>query len=189
MIDIDIAKWSDNALVEEYLLTQNIGYFDELYKRYSNKIYYKCYSLLGDYVSAEDATQDIFLKLILNLSKFSQKSKFSTWIYSITYNYCVDEIRRLKKNKMIFDEEGQNLTEIADEEDDPLTSEANLVAMQATFDVIDEADRTILLMKYQDNMMVKEIAEILNLSESAVKMRLKRAKEKFQKIFMDILRI
>ena len=61
--------------------------------------------------------------------------------------------------------------------------------MQATFDVIDEADRTILLMKYQDNMMVKEIAEILNLSESAVKMRLKRAKEKFQKIFMDILRI
>ena len=102
MIDIDIAKWSDNALVEEYLLTQNIGYFDELYKRYSNKIYYKCYSLLGDYVSAEDATQDIFLKLILNLSKFSQKSKFSTWIYSITYNYCVDEIRRLKKNKMIF---------------------------------------------------------------------------------------
>jgi len=90
---------------------------------------------------------------------------------------------------MIFDEEGQNLTDIADEEDDPLTSEANLVAMQATFDVIDEADRTILLMKYQDNMMVKEIAEILNLSESAVKMRLKRAKEKFQKIFMDILRI
>jgi DNA-directed RNA polymerase specialized sigma subunit len=41
--------------------------------------------------------------------------------------------------------------------------------MQATFDVIDEADRTILLMKYQDNMMVKEIVEILNLSESAVK--------------------
>lgn len=162
-------------------------YFDELYKRYSNKVYFKCYSLLGDYGQAEDATQDVFLKIILNLSRFSQKSKFSTWIYSITYNHCIDQMRRLKKNKLIFSEDGE-YPETIEEDDGNLTTEANLVALQATLDVIDEADRTILIMKYQDNLMVKEIADILSLSESAVKMRLKRAKEKFQKIFFDVLR-
>lgn len=187
MIPEDYIEWSDNKLVDEYLLTQQMAFFDELYKRYSNKVYFKCYSLLGEYSLAEDATQDVFLKIILNLSKFSQKSKFSTWIYSITYNYCIDQIRKLKKTKMVFSEDGEMPDEVDDDESS-LSTEANLVALQATLDVIDEADRAILLMKYQDNLMVKDIADILNLSESAVKMRLKRAKEKFQKIFFDVLR-
>lgn len=185
--ETDINKWTDNALAEEYLKTQEIAYFDEIYRRYSNKIYYKCYSILGDFGHAEDATQDIFLKLILSLAKFNQKSKFSTWLYSITYNYCIDELRRQKKNKMIYVEDGQ-YNDIEEDEDDALIQEENYAALQATLDVIDEADRAILIMKYQDNLMVKDIAEILSLSESAVKMRLKRAKVKFQKIFKDILR-
>jgi len=188
LIAVDYIKWTDNTLVEEYLLTQHMAYFDELYKRYSNKVYFKCYSLLGDYTQAEDATQEIFLKVVLSIAGFNRKSKFSTWLYSITYNFCIDELRRLKKNKMVFDVEGDIHGELPDDEEDNLTSEANLVALQATLDVIDEADRAILIMKYQDNMMVKEIADILSLSESAVKMRLKRAKEKFKKLFLDILR-
>lgn len=188
LIAVDYIKWTDNALVEEYLLTQHMAYFDELYKRYSNKVYFKCYSLLGDYSQAEDATQEIFLKVVLSLAGFNKKSKFSTWLYSITYNFCIDELRRLKKNKMVFVEESDMQGEPTEDEEDNLTNEANLVALQATLDVIDEADRAILIMKYQDKMMVKDIADILSLSESAVKMRLKRAKEKFKKIFLDILR-
>lgn len=183
----DYKEWSDNKLVEEYLVNQQMVFFDELYKRYSNKVYYKCYSLLGDFTSAEDATQDIFLKIIVNLSKFNFKSKFSTWLYSITYNHCIDQMRRLKKNKMIFSE-GNDIDDPMDDSEESIINEVNLVALQATLDVIDEADRAILIMKYQDNLMVKDIANILNLSESAVKMRLKRAKEKFQKIFFNVLK-
>ena len=68
----DYKEWSDNKLVEEYLINQQMVFFDELYKRYSNKVYYKCYSLLGDFTSAEDATQDIFLK---NIERVHQISK------------------------------------------------------------------------------------------------------------------
>lgn len=88
---------------------------------------------------------------------------------------------------MIFSE-GNDIDDPMDDSEESIINEVNLVALQATLDVIDEADRAILIMKYQDNLMVKDIANILNLSESAVKMRLKRAKEKFQKIFFNVLK-
>lgn len=78
---------------------------------------------------------------------------------------------------MIFSE-GNDIDDPMDDSEESIINEVNLVALQATLDVIDEADRAILIMKYQDNLMVKDIANILNLSESAVKMRLKRAKRK-----------
>ena len=56
-------------------------------------------------VKSQDAIQDIFIKVLLNLSTFKQDSKFSTWLFSITYNYCIDVIRR----------DGKFLTEIIDE--------------------------------------------------------------------------
>ena len=180
-----VQEYTDAVLVEKYLQTQKQEFFDELYLRYANKIFYKSFSILNDHMLAEDATQDIFVKILLNLSKFSGKSSFSTWIYSITYNYCIDEIRRMKKEKLtIIDDDGA-LPDHVDEED-ALMHEANMEALKATLDVIDETDRILLLMKYKDNMLLKEIADTLSLTESAVKMRLQRAKAKFRKIYLSI---
>jgi len=89
---------TDEEAVEKYLRTQKGFYFDLLYERYSSKIYAKAISILNDEHWAEDCTQEIMMKLLLNLSKFSGKSKFSTWVYSITYNYCIDKIRNRKKD-------------------------------------------------------------------------------------------
>ncbi len=92
---------SDEEALEQYLLTQNVNYFNLLYDRYTNKVYAKCISMLKESELAEDATQEIFVKVILNLSKFSGKSKFSTWLYSVTYNFCIDIIRKGKKEIII----------------------------------------------------------------------------------------
>jgi RNA polymerase sigma-70 factor (ECF subfamily) len=179
---------SDAVIVENYLRTQDQSYFEEMYSRYANKIFYKCYSILKDSILAEDAVQDIFMKVLLNLANYSGRSSFSTWIYSITYNYCIDQVRRFKKvNAVISDQ--QEINEIGYEDEDYLIKEDNLEALRNTLDVIDEADKMILLMKYQDNLRLKEIAEVLSISESAVKMRLQRAKEKFRKIYTSVLQI
>ena len=61
--------------------------------------------MLADHGMARDATQDVFIKILLNLSKFTEQSSFSTWVYSITYNYCIDLIRKKKKNILIFTED------------------------------------------------------------------------------------
>lgn len=179
-------KVSDEELVKSYLETQESRYFDKLYVKYSNKVFSKCISLLKNEALAQDATQDIFLKIFLNLSKFGGKSKFSTWIYSITYNYCIDLIRKAKKEKNIFSEDIENAPDLAEEVPDSALLEIEVKKLKIILEKIPVGDKAVLLMKYQDDMSIKEISESLEKSESAIKMKIKRAKHKVQKVYKDI---
>lgn len=160
-------------------MTSNNYYFEILYKRYSSKVFGKCLTLLRDDFKAQDATQDIMMKILLNLSKFGGKSKFSTWIYSITYNFCIDQIRKSKKDKSDLVENLNELADIEDEVSDKLLLEVKLDQLKVICDELPIADKSILMMKYMDNMSIKDISEIIDKTESAVKMKIKRAKEKF----------
>jgi len=178
-------KISDEELIRHYLETQNSKYFEQLYGKYSTKVFSKCISLLKDEGRAQDATQDIFLKIFLNLSKFGGKSKFSTWIYSITYNYCIDLIRKKKKSGNIFSDEIERAPDLAEEVPDSALLEMEVKKLKIVLDIIPVGDKAVLLMKYQDDMSIREISETLNKSESAIKMKLKRAKHKAQKVYED----
>ncbi|MCB0645848.1 MAG: sigma-70 family RNA polymerase sigma factor [Saprospiraceae bacterium] len=176
---------ADEELVSEYLLTQNGRYFEILYQRYSGKVYAKCLTILNDNFLAMDAMQDIFMKVMLSISTFKSKAKFSTWLYSITYNFCIDETRRRKKRMMAGEEEIEKLTDTLEDED--LIEDERLISvkvdhMKEILGEMKEIDKSMLLMKYQDDLSIKEIVDITNKTESAVKMQLKRAKEKFVKI-------
>jgi len=145
--------------------------------------------LLKDEELANDATQDVFMKIYLNLAKFSGKSKFSTWVYSITYNYCIDFIRRRKKDRNLFsDDEVENVGEVIDDVPEKELLEMEVSRLKVVLEKIPLGDKTVLLMKYQDEMSIKEIAEILEKSESAIKMKIKRAKHKAQKTYKDIFK-
>ena len=178
-------KISDEELIRHYLETQDSKYFDQLYGKYSTKVFSKCISLLKDEGRAQDATQDIFLKIFLNLSKFGGKSQFSTWIYSITYNYCIDLIRKKKKSGNIFSDEIERAPDLAEEVPDSALLEMEVKKLKIVLDLIPVGDKAVLLMKYQDDMSIREISETLNKSESAIKMKLKRAKHKAQKVYED----
>lgn len=178
-------KTSDEELIAKYLETHESKYFDQLYLKYSNKVFSKCISLLKNEALAQDATQDIFLKIFLNLAKFGGKSKFSTWIYSITYNYCIDLIRKGKKEKNIFSEDIEKVADIAEEIPDSAILEIEVKKLKIILDKIPVGDKAVLLMKYQDDMSIKEISETLFKSESAIKMKIKRAKHKVQKVYKE----
>jgi len=188
LLSKDITKTiTDEEAVKEYLLTQKSQYFDVLYKRYSSKIFGKCLSLLKDEAKAEDATQEIFMKIILNMSKFSGKSKFSTWIYSITYNFCIDSIRRKKKDKSVLVEDLSIAHDKADEEaNEKFLLEMNVNRLKVVLDKISVDDKSILLMKYQDQMSIRDISGVLDKTESAIKMKIKRAKQKCKTIHSTI---
>lgn len=180
------SKKTDTELIHLYLSTRNSGYFQILYKRYSSKVYSKCISLLKNEAMAQDATQEIFTKIYLNLAKFSERSKFSTWIYSITYNYCIDYIRKKKKEKKLFSSEIEDPPEQIEEVEDAELLEMEVSRLKRVLENIPEGDKAILLMKYQEEMSIKEIAAALNKTESAVKMRIKRAKHKTQNVYKEI---
>jgi RNA polymerase sigma factor (sigma-70 family) len=175
---------SDSEIVREYLRTQNSSYFSMLYRKYSGKVYGKCISILKHEDEARDAVQDIFVKIMLNLGNFGEKSQFSTWIYSITYNFCIDVIRKKKKDKTLFSEDIERAPDVAaDEIPDEYLLEMDMKYLKQVLEELPTGDKMILLMKYQDDMSIKEIADILDKTESAIKMKIKRAKHKAQEIF------
>jgi len=176
---------SDEELVKLYLESQNVSYFNLLYKRYSGKVFGKCISLLKSESLAEDATQDVMVKILLNMSKFSGRSKFSTWLYSITYNYCIDFLRRKKKDPSVYVDDFVENLDVEDEVEDSFLLETNVKRLKILLEEIPTGDKTILLMKYQDDMSIKEIGEILEKTDSAVKMQIKRAKRKFRNIYEE----
>ncbi len=181
-----ISKKSDSELIKRYLESRDSAYFSMLYNKYSGKIYSKCISLLKNEALAQDATQDIFIKIYLNLTKFSERSKFSTWVYSITYNYCIDFLRRKKKEKNLFSDEMENPPDIVEDVPDNELLEMEVSRLKVVLEKVPVGDKAILLMKYQDEMSIKEIAAALDKSESAIKMKIKRAKHKAQKIYKEI---
>jgi len=176
---------TDEEVIEKYLSTHDKKYYSILYDRYSNKVFGKCISLLKSESRAEDATQDVFIKILLNLSKFSGKSKFSTWVYSITYNYCIDLIRRKKKDPSVLMDNIAEKNEPLEEIEDKFLLETNIKRLKIVLEEIPAGDKSILLMKYQDSLSIKEIGGMLDKSESAIKMKIKRAKFKFKKIYSE----
>ena len=126
------------------------------------------------------------VKIFLNLSRFSGKSQFSTWVYSVTYNYCIDYIRRKKKEKNIFSDEMERTPDVIEEVPDRELMEMEVSRLKKVLEAIPPGDKAVLLMKYQDEMSIRDISEILDKSESAIKMKLKRAKQKAIEHYKDL---
>ena len=160
--------------------------FGVLYDRYVAKVYQKCVGMTRDKDLAHDLTHDIFLKAFVNLTKFDHRSKFGTWLYSITYNYCLDTLR---KGQRIRSEEIDERVE--DGAIDDQAYEAKLLGLRAdrldlVISQLDPSDRALLLMKYQEDLSVKEIMEVMALQESAVKMRILRARERALRLYVQL---
>ncbi len=182
-----ITDYTDSELIARYLRDQNTMYFTVLYRRYAGKVFAKCISMLADEGQARDATQDIFIKVLLNLAKFTEQSSFSTWVYSITYNYCIDMIRKKKKMPLLFTEDlGKISRETDPEVPDSVLLEMKQERLEKVIDRLPPGDKAILMMKYIDDMQIKEIGEILGKTESAIKMQIMRAKQRSQAIYNEL---
>ncbi|MBD2751728.1 RNA polymerase sigma factor [Spirosoma validum] len=177
--------FSDEELVRLYVETQRNTYFEKLYERYCDKVYRKCLSFTKDPLRAEDLTHDIFLKLVVKLSSFREQAKFSTWLYSITYNYCTDQLRSHNLRREVYMDDNWERLDV--ESDDGLAEMAEMEAKQLekALHQLAPEEQTMLLMKYQDDISIRDIASINGLTESAVKMRLKRSRDKLRKNYLE----
>ncbi len=186
--NIQFQKLTDEELVEKIVIQNNTILFGEIYDRYAQKIYNKCFGFVNSKEEAKDLTQDVFLKLFTKLSSYKKQAKFSTWLYAFTYNLCVNFVNRDKENKInkLSDpiEDDEIYLHIEVNEDSLFQMQVN--KLQKALELIDPNDKSILLLKYQDDVSIKELVILLNISESAVKMRLKRAKSRITEIYNSI---
>lgn len=153
------------------------AYFEILYDRYHQKVFDKCLIFVKNRETAKDLTEDIFSKTFEKLSSFKQLSSFSSWLFSITYNHCIDYLRE-KKNLHYPNWSDENrLPEIIDESEETV-EDINYENLLVILELIHTEEKALLLMKYKDNLSLKQISEALRISEDAAKMRLKRARSR-----------
>ncbi|WP_111682918.1 RNA polymerase sigma factor [Winogradskyella tangerina] len=171
---------TDEALVEAIVKTNDTLLFEVLYDRYASMVYNKCYGFANGVDEAKDLTQDVFLRVFVKLASFKGKSKFSTWLYAFTYNHCVNYVTRNTAKKIEKQSvSSDSIENIGEDVDSTREFESMRVEqLKRVMELISPDEKMILLLKYQDNLSIKELSDALDIGESAVKMRLKRAKEK-----------
>ena len=156
--------------------------FTKLVQEHQTHVYNLCYRMLGEPEAAEDAAQESFLRAYQNLHRYDRNRPFPTWLLSIAAHYCIDRLRRRKLSMFSLDEESDEGTtyEIADPASpDP---EAESVKREERDQLhvllkdLDETDRAAIIMRYWYDYSEVEIAESLQLTVSAVKSRLHRAR-------------
>jgi len=171
--------------VVNLVVSGNTDALDELYDRYATAIFRKCFALLKKREQAQDATHDIFIKAFLGLSKLKDGQTFGKWLSIIAYNYCIDQLRINKKTftESLDDYYAETADHNSAEKEEKIQKDMELERLEQVFLQLHESDRLLLMMQYQDGMSIKQIQEVLGVGESAVKMRLKRAKEKLSKLY------
>ncbi|HZL11177.1 MAG TPA: RNA polymerase sigma factor [Prolixibacteraceae bacterium] len=166
---------TDEEIVHLIINSGNHELFELLYLRYFKKVRDKCFSFLKDSKLSEEFANDILTKAYEKIPGFKGNSSFSSWLYSITYNYCIDYLRVKKKLHYPDWNSSNEIPEIIDETEADL-EEASYENLLIILESVHPEEKVLLLMKYQDNLPIKHIAKTLRISEDAVKMRLKRAR-------------
>jgi len=164
---------------EKLILAQkgDVDAFSELVNAHQKAIYNLCHRMLGDPYEAEDAAQETFIRAYKSMQSYDMKRSFSTWLLSISAHYCIDQLR--KKRLKVISIEGTPYLEIPDPGPNPevsLTKREQHNRIKALLDTLSETDRAIVIMFYWYEFSYGEIAEALNLSSSAVKSRIHRAR-------------
>ena len=165
--------------------------FAQLVEVYEDKVYNLCLRMCSDREDARDLAQEAFLKAWRGLRFYKQEAAFSTWLYRLTSNVCIDYLRQKKRRSAVSfvtaDEEGVQL----DIPDPTPTPEQQVMDEQTKEQVanamsqLEEEFRLVLTLRVVEELSYDEIAEIMELKVGTVKSRLARAREKLRKILLE----
>lgn len=184
-------KLDDTSLVK-LVQKGDTSAFEELIKRYEDKIYSLAYRILNDKEEAYDVLQETAISAFKNIKKFKGKSSFSTWIYKIALNFALMKKRKqkslLKKAQILHSEDDDKLpqfaeiseqTNITDWSDNPILNLENEELKNLLLNSVNklpEKYRNVLILKELEGRPVEEVAKILGISTSATKTRLHRGR-------------
>jgi RNA polymerase sigma-70 factor (ECF subfamily) len=150
--------------------------FQVLYERHYNRVYTLARGVLLDHDEALDATQEVFLTLYKNIGRFDGRSQFSTWLYRVALNRCIQQGRKLRPRRLLeVGLDSQTLgTQMENWDSEPDAGVDRALAR------LDPNDRAVLVLFYWEEQSLKEIGEALGCKANAAKTRLFRARERFK---------
>jgi len=158
--------------------------YEELMRRYQRTLFNVCSRYLGNERDADDVCQEVMLKVLYGLKSFEGKSKFKTWLYSITYNECITQYRKERRKRRLMDALSLDPLEEASDEKAPKVEDP--VGLDRWLVHVNPIDREILVLRFVAELEFQEIADIMHMGLSATKMRYKRALDKLREKFAGI---
>ncbi len=179
----------DNYYINQVLKGRTSD-FSYLIDKYKDMVFTLAFRITGNREDAEEVSQDVFLKAYRGLAAFRGTSKFSTWLYRIAYNHSISRIRKKQPDILSYDsleirlDEWQGETDVNHERLDDIPA----TYVKQAFEQLEETDRAVLTMFYQDELSVKEIAGATGLSISNIKVKLFRGRKKLTDVLEKILK-
>jgi len=186
----DLASANDSDLVATAINGLE-GSFEELVRRYQRPISAYVYRMVGNYESALDLTQEIFIKVYASLRKYRSEFKFSTWIYKIAHNAAVDHLRRssTREQSLINGNDGDQFElpiesrrlspeQESERKERRIEIESVVRALPANY-------RELIILRHSQDLTYEEIVEVTGLPLGTVKNRLFRAREMMRQQFVN----
>jgi len=186
----DLTAASDRELVA--IAVDGVdGSFEELVRRYQRPISAYVYRMVGNYESALDLTQEIFIKVYNSLQRYRAEFKFSTWIYKIAHNAAVDHLRRsaTREQSLTVGSDGDNFElplesgRLSPEQESE--RKERRIEIESVVGALPANYRELIILRHSQDLSYEEIVEVTGLPLGTVKNRLFRAREMMRQQFVD----
>ncbi|MEO6893716.1 MAG: sigma-70 family RNA polymerase sigma factor [Ginsengibacter sp.] len=163
--------------------------FSVLVDRYKDFVFTLSLKMLQSREEAEEAAQDTFIKVFRSLKSFKKESKFSTWLYKISYNNCLDRIKKQKRNRPVLELNEFNEHEVISIMNVLETIEENerMKMIRDCLGLLQPEESFLITLYYFNENSLKEISEIMNINENNLKIKLFRVRKKLAGILKSNL--
>ncbi|MGM5470722.1 RNA polymerase sigma factor [Flavobacteriaceae bacterium LMO-SS05] len=179
---------NDQILINQ-ILEGDANAFTVLVNRYKDLVFTLALRIMKNREEAEEVSQDTFIKTYKSLHKFKGDSKFSTWIYKVAYNSCLDQIKKNKKyrNEVEINAFTEHQVKTMDNAFDALVEEERNQLIQDCLQMLPSDDSFLLTLYYFEEQSLDEIANIVGLTANNVKVKLFRSRKKLTTILKERL--
>lgn len=169
---------SDNEIIDR-ILNGDTNAYSILMRKYNQRMYRICKGFLKDEADIEDLMQNAYVKAYTNLRRFEGKSSFSTWLIRILINESLQKLNRTAKEQTLLENDLPDILHVSDQSNPEKISMNRELReiIEKNIENLPENYRVVFLMREVEKINIAETAEILNISEANVKVRLNRAKE------------
>ena len=176
---------ADEISIIKQVLGGDADAFEHIVKKYEKKVYNLALRYLKNRDDALDLSQEVFIQVYNNLAQFRGDSQFSTWIYRVTYNKCVDMLRKTQKlrRNVVMSTDDENFFETRDRRasiEEDYEGRETLVTVMKIIDTLPSEQRDVMILRYIKDLSYSQIADVLEIAEGTVKSRLNRARLKIK---------
>ena len=175
---------NNDQIIINQIIKGDTSAFSVLVDNYKDLVFTLALRMVKNREEAEEVSQDTFIKVYKSLNKFKGDSKFSTWIYKVAYNTCLDRLKKIKReyNVVAIDEFTEHQVKTLENALDQMEEQEHKQKIQECLQLLPSEDSFLLTLYYFEEQSLEEISKVVGLTANNVKVKLYRIRKKLTSI-------